>query len=538
MKKTLRFLSMAALVLMGAIMTGCTSSELENVQPVNTGKKVILTTTVSLADATKALTIDDVNHLGVKTFAAGETMAVIYKNTSGTTLKAVSKALQDNGDITNSGKSAVFTFELNDPDRTKDVTYIYPAAMAKADGTPNYDDLYTKQDGTLAKLASTFDYCTESGAWNAGNLPTLTLLNQLAICAFTLKDALGADDKTRNITNLTVTAGTNTYTVTRTAADGPIYVAIRPTSSATINYFATDGTTSYAKYVENKTYTAGNGYNISLKMAEVIKGKFTVNSSGKKVYFSKGNLQATTSNKGGTWTWHFAPNQYARVGNGTANTKINGNGTVESDGNDKNIDLFGWSTSTTHLGINNSIVNNDYRKGSITDGSDFVDWGSATEVTDCIGTGWSTLTSDEWRHLMSTRAGNRFALAQINGSRGGIILLPDDWKTSYYTLNNINNASVSFSVNDITSSNWTSKLEAHGAVFLPVTGQRNSGTTINGADEQLHYWSSSGGVNSSSVPIGFHMRFMPPGDPNAGLAPDAGAGRCNGFSVRLIYPVK
>lgn len=513
---------MAALVLMGVMMTGCTSNELENVQPVINDNMVTLTTTVSLDNgATKALTAT-----GVKTFAAGEKMAVIYKNTSGATVKAVSEELKDNGDITNSGKSAEFTFELNDPDRTKDVTYIYPAAMAKADGTPNYDALYTDQDGTLATLGSTFDYCTKSGSWNAGNLPTLTLLNQLAICAFTLKDALGANDKTRNITNLTVNDGTNTYTVTRTAADGPIYVAILPTSSATINYFATDGTTSYAKYVENKTYAAGNGYNISLKMAEVISGKFSVSSS-KQVYFSKGNLQATTSNSGETWSWHFAPNQYARVGNGAANENINGNGKVDAGGNGKNIDLFGWSTSATHLGISNNTYNDQYS-------GDFVDWGSVSEVTDCIGTGWCTLTGDEWRHLTVTRAGNRFAMAKLWNNRCGMILLPDNWNnTGDCQLSNTNNGAAKFD-NSISETKW-SILEAHGAVFLPVTGQRNNGTTINNPDDQLHYWSSTNYSGTSAL----HMRCMPNADsPNTGLAPDAGAGKCNGFSVRLVYPVK
>ena len=141
---------------------------------------------------------------------------------------------------------------------------------------------------------------------------------------------------------------------------------------------------------------------------------------------------------------------------------------------------------------------------------------------------------------METRGGNRFALASINGTRGGIILLPDDWNTSYYSLNNINDASVAFTVNTITSANWTNILEAHGAVFLPVTGQRNSGTTVNGADEQLHYWSSSGGMNGTE-PIGYHLRWMPNNttpEANRGLAPDTGAGRCNGYAVRLVYDVK
>ena len=99
-------------------------------------------------------------------------------------------------------------------------------------------------------------------------------------------------------------------------------------------------------------------------------------------------------------------------------------------------------------------------------------------------------------------------------------------------MNNINATDVDFSVNSITSANWTSKLEANGAVFLPVTGQR-SGTTVNDADAQLHYWSSTGGLNSSSVPIGNQMYIN-----SSSVQPDTGAGRCNGYSVRLVRDVK
>lgn len=172
------------------------------------------------------------------------------------------------GDITNGGKSATFTFTLDNPYKDMSVSYVYPAAMANADFTPNYDALYNNQDGTLATLASNFDFCTRSGAWVGGNLPSLTLENQLAILAVTLKNSDGSSDITGDITGMTLSDGTYTYNVSRSAAAGPIYVAIRPTSSATIYVTATDGTNEYAKILATtKTYAAGNGYSVSWKMA-------------------------------------------------------------------------------------------------------------------------------------------------------------------------------------------------------------------------------------------------------------------------------
>ena len=524
MKTMKKYLSMAALALVGAIMTGCSSSDDDSIidnpqQPVNTSKTVTLTTTVSMdgGATTRALTAE-----GVKTFDAGETMAVIYNNGT-SAVKAVSHTLEA-GDLIDGGRSATFTFDLKTPDKGVAVTYIYPAAMANSDGTINYAAL-NSQDGTLATLASTLDLATYSGAWNGASLPTATLTNPLAILAMTLKNDAGGSNITSSITGMTIKEGSNTYAISGIPSASTIYVAINPTSSANLEITATDGTKTYAKALSGKTYVANNGYNVTWRMAEVISGKFSV-SSTKQVYFSKSNLQA--SKNGTTWDWHFGPNQYARVGNGTANTDITGDGTVSSSGN---IDLFGWSTAQTYLGINNSTDNNTYS-------GDFVDWGSHADVIAGIGTGWRTLTSYEWNYLTSTRtttSGKRFVMAQ-KGTRGGMILLPDDWNTSYYSLYNYNNASVAFSANSLNDSQWAT-LEAHGAVFLPVTGQRNSGTTVNGADEQLHYWSSTGGLNSSGTPIGNHLRYMPSGD-NKGLAPATGAGRCNGFSVRLVRDVK
>ena len=254
------FLSMAALALVGAMMTGCSSDDsiIDNPQPVNQSKLVTLTTTVGLdgGATTRALT-----STGTKTFAEGDQIAVIYTKNGGTVTKAVSVALPA-GDY---GANATFTVTLDDPDRTQDVTYIYPAAMAGETGV-DYTKLNSQTGGTLADLGSKYDLCTNSGAWNAGALPSLTLNNQLAILAITLKDIDGSNTITSTITGMTISDGTNNYAVTRSAAAGPIYVAIQPTTDAQIWISATDGTKTYIKKL-TKTYATGNGYNVSWKMA-------------------------------------------------------------------------------------------------------------------------------------------------------------------------------------------------------------------------------------------------------------------------------
>ena len=265
MKKTFRFLSMAALALVGAMMTGCSNDEDFSTpqQPENKSNIVTLTTTVGFdtSASTRALT-----STGVKTFAVDDQIAVIYTKNGGTVTKAVSEKLIST-DIASGSKSATFTVTLDDPDKTKNVTYIYPAAMA---GTTDVD--YTKlssQDGTLTTLSSNLDYCTKSGAWNGDNLPTLTLDNQLAILAITLKNEAGTSDITGSTTKLTVSDGTNTYNVNRSVAEGPIYVAIRPTTSATIDITATSDSKGYYKILTTpKSYTASNGYSVSWKMTQ------------------------------------------------------------------------------------------------------------------------------------------------------------------------------------------------------------------------------------------------------------------------------
>lgn len=267
MKKTISFFSMAALFFVGAISTGCSSEDDSTNQTTDPkpSKSITLTTIVSREGGadTRALTEG-----GVKTFAVGEQIAVVYTNTSSQQVVALSNALTAD-DITNGGKDAKITVTLTDPVACS-VDYIYPATMANSDGTTNYSAL-CMQDGTWATISSKLDYAKGSGemtgSGNKFTLPTITLANQLAICKFKVKNS--GSEITSSITGLTVSDGTNTYTVSRPATDTPIYLAIQPVSSdKKLSFVANNASNSYYKNVTNLTLAANNIYPLNVTMTQ------------------------------------------------------------------------------------------------------------------------------------------------------------------------------------------------------------------------------------------------------------------------------
>lgn len=284
--------SILVLVLLGALSLGCTKipelvgdDETAAVIPGLTGDlgdPVTLTTTVSLGGKpeSKALTA-----AGVKTFAVGDCVAVIYKNGSDETVKAVSSALEA-GDIHDEGKTAIITVTLTNPAMNGALRYIYPAAMAKATiatdatmddaGTVDFTRL-DSQNGTLASLAAGLDLAVYDGSLTASaGLPaTATLTNKLTIGEFNIKNNDGSQDITDSIVHLTVTSGTDEYRIHRLAEAGPIYVAMRPVDNANLTFGATDASNGYEKSVTGKTLAAGSMYPIDLKMSKTFDGKAT-----------------------------------------------------------------------------------------------------------------------------------------------------------------------------------------------------------------------------------------------------------------------
>ncbi len=221
-----------------------------------------------------------------------------------------------------------------------------------------------------------------------------------------------------------------------------------------------------------------------------INGLFTINENGDKVYFSQGNLQYQAS----TNTWRFAEHQWDFVGAdwlGVVYGNVFENG-VQCDNNlisptyDGWIDLYCYGTS----GYNHGAV--CYQPWSISeDNSDYCAYGNPTyNLNDQTGQAdwgynaisnggnteniWRTLTIDEWNFVLFTRTtttGFRYAKANVCGING-VILFPDNWDGSLYSVNNSNINDVDFSGNIINNSDWVRIFETHGAVFMPVTGSR------------------------------------------------------------------
>ena len=262
-------------------------------------------------------------------------------------------------------------------------------------------------------------------------------------------------------------------------------------------------TTYYVRaYATNAVGTAYGNEETFLTTANPIDMRFSVSPYYyQKVFFSPGNLQWSATNGGNTatthavagngtaaGTWRFATNQWDMTGtNGSISATYTGW-----------IDLFGWGTS----GYNNkypymtSTTNQDYGNGSHIAGTNY-DWGvynaiynPKTQTTDAPGT-WRTLTKDEWVYLLNSRptaSSIRYAKAIVNGVNG-LIIVPDNWITSIYSLNNTNNPNAAHSSNIIGATDWA-KMEAAGCVFLPAAGYRMETSEYN-FNSGGSYWSTT-----------------------------------------------
>lgn len=257
-----------------------------------------------------------------------------------------------------------------------------------------------------------------------------------------------------------------------------------------------------------------------------INGLFSV-SEDQQVWFSQGNLMYRPSNR----VWGFAEFQYLYVGNDNENV---------SEGYIDWIDLFGWGTSGYDHG---SVC---YQPWSTTSASDMyyaygsedyslfdqdgqADWGYGVRigVEDEQSHPWRTLTNEEWIYLFherNTSTGIRYAKAQVDGVNG-VLLLPDDWNSAYFALNNVNQDYASYASNDIMGYAFDTYLEPNGAVFLPAAGRR-SDVSVMEAGSCGYYWSSSALSAKKSMILTFENDF---------LDPDVSMKRYMGCSVRLVW---
>ena len=287
---------------------------------------------------------------------------------------------------------------------------------------------------------------------------------------------------------------------------------------------------------------------------------FTVGkSTGKKVVFAPGNLQAVistlavTNNTPATASsWRFAAHQYDVVGNVNSNK----NGVVGQP-----TDLFCWvgsSAVNSNYGLFiASTINSDYHGSSSSD--NLIDWGNLSIGSFSPGT-WRTPTYAEWGWVVGATYGKedvagtdcrtsstvngidnaRYAKAKV-GSINGLILFPDNYVHPYsvsaIVSSSINNRTLTMKASDVSSGNVSAysteewdKMEAAGCVFLPTTGWRNDSFSIGnvpGGDwEEGDYWSSS---PNADVTKASHLSIQ-----QSNIYPNGGVARWRGEAVRLV----
>lgn len=245
-------------------------------------------------------------------------------------------------------------------------------------------------------------------------------------------------------------------------------------------------------------------------------GLFTINSSGKKVIISQGNLQYIGS--AATPYWQFATRQYGFLGD---------NGQITA-GENKDRDLFCWATSGWNNGnylyypysLPASYVKEKGYGFGPTDGSNYkyslvgvydsADWGVYNKIRNGGNESgrWRTLTgeeSGEWYYMLTSRnLSYKYVQATVNDVKG-LILFPDDYShpggISFVNLNTLNNY---YTLNVFTEEQWVI-LETAGAVFFPLAGHR-TGTATTYTANQAYYWTSSA---SSVVQNAYYIRLGP-----------------------------
>ena len=362
---------------------------------------------------------------------------------------------------------------------------------------------------TLAEAVEKYSHFTAKSTYGDKNF---SMAQQTLFLNFTV--TLTDGTTTDTVLGITIKNGgatVRTGSVT-TADDSGVkakFVAAMPAGTTMSSATFQLGSKSAVSFGGTTTLVANKIYNISktISIPGLLAGAFTVNGGGTQVHFAQGNLRYTSG------AWSFFDNQWDYYT------------TYSADSWDK----FGWSTSATTYGMNTSTSNSTYS-------GDFVDWGAT------IGTGWRTLTSDEWTYVFNTRttggtvfgtSSARYAHATINTdgtSVNGMILFPDGVdiaSTEVTTAGTVNNTSAY--ATKCTTAQW-SALAAKGCVFLPAAGYRTQ-ASVSDAGSNGRYWLSL--PYTSDVDRAYLVGFY-----SGGLYPAYYYSRYYGFSVRLVRQVE
>ena len=546
MKKN-RFLWAALSMTAALVMTACSGDDDTTESPAQQGgaKTIPYTVTVNGGGETRATVESDNKTLyfatGDKLYVTGTDIKGVLDIESGTGTASATFS----GDLTYTGEGAPASelaltatlvseqqtagTEITVDATTGAVTVNYPTTAYCADVATAVQK-YSQQTGTSTYGAKSFALSQQTAFLNFAITFEDGTTSGTALSA-TVSNG-GAAVCTANVTTTTVSE--------KVVAQFVLPVAKGTTlSSASVKMGWHDAITFGASQtLEGKVYNIKKTVEAWTAPDGALSGQFTV-ADGTKVCFSQGNLQATYD--GSSWTWNFATNQWDYIGNDAGNTCINGDGTVSAP--NVTVDLFGWVgasstwTGAAQYGISNSQTANDYG----TDATESLksDWGRL------MGTGWRTLTKDEWVYVFNTRTTGgtvfgtsqaRYAKATINTSEttsvNGVILFPDgvDIASSEVTTPGTVNNGTSDYATKCTADQW-SALADKGCVFLPAAGYRE-GVTVYFRGSSGYYWSSS--PNTSNVNFFTHSVYFYSGN----LSPQYNGGRYYGHAVRLVCQVK
>lgn len=391
--------------------------------------------------------------------------------------------------MTNDG-SGTGVFTSNITDLSPNTTYYVRAYASNSAGT-SYGEQKTFTTGQTISLPTVttaeVSDITSSTATCGGNVTSDggATVTARGVCWSTSSNPTISDPHTTDGTG----TGLFTSSITGLTANTTYHVRAYATNS--------QGTA----YGDDITFATQSGSQVP---AGAINGLFTINANGDQVYFSQGNLQYQAS----TNTWRFAENQWNYVG-GSDNHGSDFPGNVEGSSNNGIsstysgwIDLFGWGTSGYNHGALCyqpwSYIHPDgnsyyYAFGNPASNlTGIADWGyNAISNGGNTENQWRTPAMLEWAYIVhqrNTSSGLRFAKAIINDVNG-VILLPDNWNSDYYPLNNTNALDANFSDNTIDAVTWSNYLEENGAVFLPTAYSRNNNALWNTSGG--YYWSTT-----------------------------------------------
>lgn len=227
MKKYFIWMIAAILTICGAVMTtSCSSHD----NPASGDKYVTATFTASFESVAQTRAISENGDL---LFATDDKVAVLYENTSGEMVKAVSN------EVATPGPTATFTITMVNPKANGNLQCLYPASMA-SDEDVTYDALFTEQDGTLDTFNKKFHLALYKGNLTAdAKVPSsIELVNRLAISNLTVKE--GDNDITSAVTKLVVKYGESKYSLS-TASVSPIWLGLIPVEDSDIIVYAAKG---------------------------------------------------------------------------------------------------------------------------------------------------------------------------------------------------------------------------------------------------------------------------------------------------------